>query len=158
MCVGTDHVQKAKIQTLRTKLDLLTMKETDKLDDFCMKLYGLVTRIRVLGETMPETYVVKKLLRAVPAKYLQIASTIEQFGNLEEMTVGETVGCLKAHDEMLHGPGEGSGSQLLLTEEEWTKREFQENHLLLTKEEWQKRVNKGKSDQKGRRDTGGRGP
>ncbi|XP_074351747.1 uncharacterized protein LOC141690888 [Apium graveolens] len=119
MCVGADRVKKAKVQTLRAELESLTMKETEQIDDFCMRLCGIVTNIRVLGEIMEESYVVKKLLRAVPAKYLQIASTIEQFGNLEEMTVEETLGRLKAHEERIRGTTETSGNQLLLTEEEW---------------------------------------
>lgn len=41
--------------------------EAEPLDKICMKLYGIETNIRVLGETMEEAYVVKKLLRAVLA-------------------------------------------------------------------------------------------
>ena len=77
MCMGTDRVQKAKVQTLKAEFESLTMKEIDQLDEFYMKLSGIVTNIRMLGETMAESYVVKKLLRAVPNKFLQIASTIE---------------------------------------------------------------------------------
>lgn len=160
MSAGGDRVQKARVQTLKTELETLRMKDTDQLDEFCMKLYGMVTNIRVLGETVDEAYVVKKLLRAVPSKYLQIASTIEQFGNLEEMTVEETVGRLRAHDERLRGQSgqtESTGSQLLLTEEEWAKREAQEGKLLLTREEWIKRSGKGIADGKGRREPDSRG-
>ena len=124
MCVGADRVQKAKVQTLKTEFENLNMKETDHIDDFCMKLYGVVTNIRVLGEKMEESNVVKKLLRAVPSRYLQIASTIEQFGDLEEMTVEEVMGRLKAHDERLRGQADSSGGQLLLTQEEWQKRSY----------------------------------
>lgn len=143
ICLGADRVKKAKVQTLKVDFESLSMKETEKLDDFCMKLYGIVTNIRALGETMEETYVVKKLLHAVPSKYLQIASTIEQFGNLEEMTVEEIVGWLKAHDERLRGKTEGSVDQLLLTEEDWRKKEENESKLLLTKEEWMKKKSNG---------------
>lgn len=86
---------------------------------------------------------VKKLLRAVPSKFLQIASAIEQFGNLEKMYVEEVVGSLKAHEERLRGQTESSGEhKLLLTEEEWTKRENNEGKLLLIREEWLKRTKK----------------
>ena len=120
------------------------MRETDLLDGFRMKLNSLVTNIRVLGETVDETYVVKKLLRAVPAKFLQIASAIEQFGDLETMSVEEIVGSLKAHEERLRGQAETNGGhQLLLTEEEWSKCEGSETKLLLTRDEWMKKANKG---------------
>lgn len=59
------------------------MKESKSLDDFCMKLNESVTNIRALGKKIEKAYVVKKLLHAIPTKFLQIASTIEQFGNIE---------------------------------------------------------------------------
>ncbi|XP_074328413.1 uncharacterized protein LOC141666321 [Apium graveolens] len=69
-----------------------------------------------------ETNVVKKLLRAVPSKYLQIASIIEQFGDMESMSVEEVLGRLKAHEERLRGQNESTGGQLLLMQEEWSKQ------------------------------------
>lgn len=66
---------------------------------------------------------------------------MEQFGNLETMSVEEAVGSLKAHEERLKGKQETSESQLLLTEEEWIKREANDRKLLLTREEWLKRTN-----------------
>lgn len=119
------------------------MKDSEQLDDFSMRLNGLVIKIRSLGETIAEEYVVKKLLRAVQTKFLQIASAIEQFGNLEAMTVEEVIGSLKAHEERLQGPIEhNEGQQLLLTEEEWLKRKNGDGKLLLTREEWLKKSGK----------------
>ncbi|WCJ34769.1 hypothetical protein M5689_016057 [Euphorbia peplus] len=143
--LGADKVKKARAQTLKFEFESLTMKETEQLDDFCMKLSSLVTNLRALGETVEEAYVVKKILRSVPAKFLQIASAIEQFGNLETMSVEEIVGSLKAHEERLRGQTETNGGQLqlLLTEEEWSRREGSEGKLLLTRDEWLKRSNRG---------------
>ncbi|KAL8127875.1 hypothetical protein AgCh_014714 [Apium graveolens] len=87
MCQGADRVKKARVQTLKAEFETLRMNDGEQLDDFYMKLNGLVSTIRALGEEMHESYVVKKLLRAVPSRFLQIASTIEQFGDLEKMTV-----------------------------------------------------------------------
>lgn len=157
LCQGADRVKQAKIQTLKTEFESLTMRDSDSLDDFCMKMSGLVTNIRVLGEEVAETYVVKKLLRAVPQKFLQIASTIEQFGNLEKMTIEETVGSLKAHEERLKGKTESGSSELLLTEEEWQKREKEEHKLLLTRDEWMKHNNKAGSDSSSQRFRGREG-
>lgn len=142
MTQGADRVKAAKVQTLKSEFESLCMKDTELLDDFCMKLNGLVTNIRALGEEVKEAYVVKKLLRAVPTKFLQIVSTMEQFGDLETMSVEEAVGSLKAHEERLNGQTDNSGGQLLLTEEEWSRKENEDGKLLLTKEEWQRRMNK----------------
>lgn len=143
MCQGAERVKKAKIQALKAELESMSMKDTEQIDEFCMKLSGLVTNIRALGETIEESYVVKKLLRAVPTRFLQMTFTIEQFGNLESMTVEETVGSLKAHEERIKGKGEDSTGQLMLTKDEWNKREAKDSKLLLTKEEWIKRAGKG---------------
>ena len=144
MCQGADKVKKAKAQTLKMEFESLKMKDTENLDDFCMRLNGLVTNIRALGEAMGEGYVVKKLLRSVPTKFLQIASAIEQFGNLDSMSVEEVIGSLRAHEERLKEPAESSeGQQLLLTADEWQKKENTKGKLLLTREEWLKRSGKG---------------
>lgn len=93
VCLGADKVKKARAQTLKGEFESLSMKETEPLDDFYMKLNSLVTNSRALG--VEETYVVEKLLRAVPLRFRQIASTIEQFGDLETMSVEEVIGSLR---------------------------------------------------------------
>ncbi|XP_074322771.1 uncharacterized protein LOC141659741 [Apium graveolens] len=79
--LGANKVKKVKAQTLKAEFESLVMKDTEQLDDLCMKMNSLVTNIQMLGEKVEEMYIVKKLLRAVPVKFLQIASAIEQFGD-----------------------------------------------------------------------------
>ncbi|XP_074328282.1 uncharacterized protein LOC141666185 [Apium graveolens] len=123
---------------MKANFESLSMKESELIDDFFMRLNGLVTNIRVLGEEVSESYVVEKLLRSVPPKFLQITSTIEQFGDLDKMMVEEAAASLKAHEERLKGKTEANGSQLLRTKEEWIISESEDKKLLLTKEEWQR--------------------
>ncbi|XP_074337770.1 uncharacterized protein LOC141674968 [Apium graveolens] len=120
--MGAELVKEANMQTLKGEFESLVMKETYQVDDFCMKLSGIVMNIRVLGEIMEESSVVLKILRAVPEKFLQIASNIEQFGDVKVMTVEEVVGRLKAHEERMKGRSKNTGGQLLLTQKEWAKR------------------------------------
>lgn len=153
LCQGAVRVKKARIQTLKSDFELLYMKDTEQLDEFCSKLNGIVTNIRSLGEEVKEGYVVKKLLRAMPKRFLQIISTIEQFSDLETMTVDEVVSSFKAHEErMKRHTEEAGGQQLMFTEEEWNKRENSEEKLLLTREEWIKKKSRGKDNSRGGRD------
>ena len=48
----------------------MTMKETEQLNDFYMKLSGIVTNIHALQDNMEEAYIVKKLLHVVSTKFL----------------------------------------------------------------------------------------
>ena len=68
LCQGSDRVKKARVQTLKSELEVLAMKDNELVDDFYMRINGLVTHIRALGEEMGESYLAKKLLRAVPSK------------------------------------------------------------------------------------------
>lgn len=62
---------------------------------------------------MEKLSVVRKILRAVPDKFLQITSDIEKFGDVKVMTVEEIVGRLKAHKRM-KGRNESAGRELIL--------------------------------------------
>ena len=63
---------------------------------------------------MDETYVVKKMLRTVSSKFIQIASTIEEFGDVNSKTIEEVIGTLKAHEERLRGHEQKSEEKVLL--------------------------------------------
>ncbi|CAN6326045.1 unnamed protein product [Urochloa humidicola] len=101
MHIGAKRLRDAKMQTLKLEFEGLRMKETESVDEFAVRLTTVVNKIHTLDEDIEESYVVKKFLRAVPRKFLQIASTIEQFGDLETMTVEEVIGRLKVHEERL---------------------------------------------------------
>ncbi|KAL8106746.1 hypothetical protein AgCh_023492 [Apium graveolens] len=109
------------------------MKEIKTLDEFCLRLSGSVTNMRILGETVEESYIVKKLLRAMPAHFLQITSAMEQFGKIDKMSLEETIGSLKAYEERTSSNRESY------------------------REEWLQRSNKGATDgnQFGRNRSGG---
>ncbi|XP_020259644.1 uncharacterized protein LOC109836177 [Asparagus officinalis] len=122
MHLGADRVRNTKVQTLKSELELLRMKENDNVDNFSTKLTGVVNKIRALGGEMEENYVVRKLLRAVPERFLTIVSTIEQFGDIDDMTLEEAIGRLKAHEERARVFRNNGDDHLLLTHAEWQER------------------------------------
>ncbi|KAI3518152.1 hypothetical protein L1887_06594 [Cichorium endivia] len=122
MFMGADRVKTARIQTLKFEFETMSMKETEGVDEFAAKVTNIVSTMRSLGDTVDESYVVRKLLRAVPSKFLQIASTLEQFGDLNMMTVEEVIGRLKAHEERIKCHSDNDEKKLLLTHKEWSER------------------------------------
>lgn len=48
MCQGVDRVQTTKVQTLKAKLEAQNMKDEKDMDDFFIKVNGLVKNIRAL--------------------------------------------------------------------------------------------------------------
>ncbi|XP_023767822.1 uncharacterized protein LOC111916382 [Lactuca sativa] len=126
MHMGADRVKEAKAQTLRSDFEVIQMKDSESVYDFSMRLNTIVTGIRSLGEKIEEITVMKKFLRAVPIRFIQIVTSIEQFGDLKNMTVEEVMGRLKTHEERLRSYGEKEGGpSLLLTHTNWASRSKQ---------------------------------
>lgn len=125
MHMGADRVQRAKVQTLKRELEKLNMKEKESVDEFAARLTTIVSQMRTLGEKKEELEVVEKILRAVSRKFLPIATTIEQFGNMKKMTAQEVFGRLKAFEERvkIYEDDEDQEEHLLLTQAQWRAKE-----------------------------------
>nr|GFB21509.1 zinc finger, CCHC-type [Tanacetum cinerariifolium] len=50
---------------------------------------------------MKDEELVRKLLNVVPDRYLQIVASIEQYSDLDEMTLEEAIGRLKTYEERI---------------------------------------------------------
>ncbi|GKF13290.1 zinc finger, CCHC-type containing protein, partial [Tanacetum coccineum] len=77
------------------------MKEDKTIDTFTTKLTTIVNKAASLGHTMEDETLVRKLLNAVPDRYLQIVASIEQYSDLDEMSLDEAIGRLKTSEERL---------------------------------------------------------
>ena len=104
----------------------MNMKESETIDDYAARLTGVVDKIRTFGDKFEEAYLVKKILRSVPPKFLHIASAIEQFFDLKMMTMDEVIGRLKAYEERIGGNKENV-EHVLLIQGEWKAKERSDN-------------------------------
>ena len=114
MHVGVERVREARVQSLRADLDNLKMSDAESVDDFAGKFMTLVARIRELGDAVEEKYVVKKLLRSVSTKFINVASSMVLFGDINNMAMEEAIGSLKALEELLKGQEVRFEEQLLM--------------------------------------------
>lgn len=60
--LGVDMVREACLKTLATEFDNLKMKEISTIDKFISNLSGIASKSASLGETIPESKLVKKFL------------------------------------------------------------------------------------------------
>jgi gag-polypeptide of LTR copia-type/Domain of unknown function (DUF4219) len=103
MRVGEDRIKKAHVQVPKRQLNKLQMEDSETVNEYSMKLTTLVAEIQSLGTKLDDSEVVEKLFSSVPYWFLQIISTIEQFGNIEKMSVSEAIGRLRTFEEGLKG-------------------------------------------------------
>jgi gag-polypeptide of LTR copia-type len=106
---------------LKRQFDRMIMSDTASIAEFSQSLISVAGEIRSLGVDLNERLVVEKLFSAVPDKFLPIIGTIEQWGDVSEMSVAEAVGRLKVFEEGLKGRQQykEEGEQLLLTRSQW---------------------------------------
>nr|GFC19731.1 zinc finger, CCHC-type [Tanacetum cinerariifolium] len=77
------------------------MKEDETIDTFTGKLTTLANKAASLGNTLEDPTLVRKLLNVVPDKFLQIVASIEQYSDLDEMTLEEAIERLKTYKERI---------------------------------------------------------
>ena len=120
---GADRVKEAHAQGLLQEFENFACKDGELVDDFAMQISTLAVELRVLGETMPENKVARKLLRSLPRHFSQIGVSIETLLDVNSMTIEDLVGRLKAAEDQLDVDSvtERAG-RLLLSEEEWLSK------------------------------------
>ncbi|GJR77831.1 zinc finger, CCHC-type containing protein [Tanacetum coccineum] len=99
--VGVNRVQQAKQQTLKSEFEMLQMEENESIDSFVTRLTGIINKAASVGLAYEDSTLVRKLLNAVPDRFLQIVASIEQYSDLDEMSVDEAIGRLKTFEERL---------------------------------------------------------
>jgi hypothetical protein len=126
MRLGTDRVKTVNAQMLLAEFESITFKSGETIEDFAIRITKIATDLTGLGEkSVDDKRVVRKFLRVVPPRYNQIAVAIEMFCNLDELTVEELIGRLKATEDRfepwMQKVTEKTGN-LLLMEDEWAAR------------------------------------
>ena len=98
---GVTRIGKAQIQSLKRDYENLSINDDDLFLDYFGKLSCVVNELRSLGEVITDVEVATKLLRSVSGKFDAITTLIEQFQDLEMITLEEVIGTLKVHEDKL---------------------------------------------------------
>ena len=117
--IGVEHVRESKAQTLRLQYEEIRFKAGEQVDDFALRLQGLVNELTTLGDPIDNKMVILKFLRVIPRQYKQQAWSIESLVDLSTMTIEELVGRLKVVEERGDDANNRAGGELLLTREQW---------------------------------------
>ncbi|GJS73861.1 zinc finger, CCHC-type containing protein [Tanacetum coccineum] len=123
--IGTEDVQQ-----LKSEFERLVMKENETIDSFAGKLMSIITKAATCGLTFDEQTKVRKVLNAVPDKFLPIVATIEMIVDFKTVKLEEIIGKLKTYEERLKfrkGSEEDNSEKLLFTRQE-NDRNYERNY------------------------------
>ena len=112
--LGVDRIIQSRIQGLHRDLEVLTMGKVETVVDFAMKFTHIVSDLRNLGETMEEKEVVRRFLRATPAKFDTLTLSLEQYGELDKVSLDEVIRSLTVHELRLKERETREEEQILL--------------------------------------------
>ena len=91
---GTYTVKKTKLQNPTIAFETLRMKEYEMFDEFNAKLSHIVNTSFNLGEQISEAKTINKILRSLPESFCPKVVAIEEYQNLDSLSVEELVGNL----------------------------------------------------------------
>ncbi|GJS63994.1 kinase RLK-Pelle-WAK family protein [Tanacetum coccineum] len=97
-------LQITKHKTAKTVWDALKtrhMEENESIDSFVTRLTGIINKAASVGLTYEDSTLVRKLLNAIPDRFLHIVASIEQYSDLYEMSLDKAIGGLKTFEERL---------------------------------------------------------
>jgi hypothetical protein len=80
---------------------VITFKEGESVDDFSCRPTKITDQLAILGDVYEEETIVRKFLHALPKRFHQIAVAIETLLDLEEVSLDELLGWLKATEERM---------------------------------------------------------
>ncbi|XBI71622.1 hypothetical protein VPH35_065793 [Triticum aestivum] len=126
--LGATRVREANAQKLRRDFEGITFRDGETIDDFSLRLSGIVAGLRALGDIVEESKVVAKFLRVVPPQFAQVAIAIETLLDISTLSLDEVTGRLRVVQDRLddaQGANSSQGGRLLLTREEWQASELQ---------------------------------
>ncbi|GJX50525.1 zinc finger, CCHC-type containing protein [Tanacetum coccineum] len=99
--IGTEDIQQAHSQQLKSEFERLLMKEDESIDSFAGKLMSIITKAATCGLTFDEQTKVRKVLNAVPDKFLPVVATIEMIVDFKTVKLEEIIGKLKTYEETI---------------------------------------------------------
>ena len=120
--VGSDRAKRARIQQLRRELNDIKFKPGESVEEYTLRLQSLATQLATYGKKVDDEDLVTKLLCTVPAKYSQLAMSIETMLDISTLSLEDVAGRLRVAESRITPAPEKEKPKLLLTEEEWTAR------------------------------------
>lgn len=94
---GDPKIMAVKLQALLQGFETLHIKCNEGVQDYVTCVGELVNQMKMLGDTVSEAMVVKKVLRSMRPKFNHVVKAIEESRNITRLMLDEIIGYLSSH-------------------------------------------------------------
>ncbi|RVW79773.1 hypothetical protein CK203_058214 [Vitis vinifera] len=109
---GTNAVKVSKLQMLTSRFETIRMEDHDNFGEFHAKLMDIVNSSFNLGELIPNSKVVRKIIRSLLKRFRAKVTAIEESKDMDSLKVDELVGSFQTFEMTLESPRKSEGIAL----------------------------------------------
>ena len=117
MRIGDNRIRKTSAQRLRRQYEELTLRDGEGVEDFTLRLTGIVNQLSTLGDPEDPNKVVEKYLRIARVRYKQLVISAKTLLDISTLSIEEVTGRLLASEDNPEPTSNQVGGKLFLTEE-----------------------------------------
>ena len=128
---GTNIVKVSKLQMLTSRFETIRMEDRENFGEFHAKLMNIVNSNFNLGESIPNSKVVRKILRSLPVRFRAKVTVIEESKDVDSLKVDELVGSLQTFEMTFGSPRKSKGIALNAIKDEYLGSECENDEKML---------------------------
>ena len=113
---GTKAIKDSKFQRLTPSFEEIKMDEDESFNEFYAKLKDIVNLAFNLGETIPESKVMRKVLRSLLERFHAKITAIEESKDIDSISLTELIGNLQTYELGLTRLRKGTKSKSIALE------------------------------------------
>ena len=99
---GNARVKRAALQALRRDFEILEMKVGETITNYFARVMIVANQMRSYGEQMSENTIVEKILRTLTEKFNYIVVSIEEYKDIDSLTIDELQSSLIVYEQKFH--------------------------------------------------------
>ncbi|XP_052181890.1 uncharacterized protein LOC127794683 [Diospyros lotus] len=136
---GNQRTKRMQILNLKREFEMKKMKEAESFKEYVDKLMAIVNKIRMLGEALPDSRVVEKILVTLLEMFEAKISSLEESRDLSTIALGELINAMQAQEQ-----------RRAYRQEEGVEGAFQAKYTATSESKGKKLWNRGGEDNVGK--------
>ncbi|XP_074373697.1 uncharacterized protein LOC141714052 [Apium graveolens] len=96
---GNARIKRMQVLNLKRDFETLAMKEKDTIQDYYDNLMGVINKMRLMEEDVPDSKIVEKLFVSLPERFESKLSSLEDSKDISELSLSELINSLQAQEQ-----------------------------------------------------------